>query len=161
MSRRSRLALLLAAPSLATLFGAAPVHAQARPPAERVQYVRVVAQDYAFEVPATASEGIVTFHLINQGLDVHQMTIVEMGVGHSLKDFFDAMKSRGQPPAWTIELGMTPTIQARSEAFLTVRLAPGRYLLSCLIPAKDGRSHVEKGMTALLTVSPKPVAARR
>ena len=48
---------------------------------------------------------------------------------------------------------MTPTIQPRTEAFLTLRLAPGRYLLSCLIPAKDGRSHVVKGMTTLLTVT--------
>jgi uncharacterized cupredoxin-like copper-binding protein len=133
--------------------------AQAKPPTERVQYVRVVATDYTFDAAATVPAGIVTFHLLNEGPDVHQLSVIELGIGHTLKDFFDGMRAKGQPPAWTVEVGMTPTIQPRNEAFLTVRLHPGRYILSCLIPAKDGRSHVEKGMSMLITVPPR-VAAR-
>ncbi|MBI2795809.1 MAG: hypothetical protein HYX65_03785 [Gemmatimonadetes bacterium] len=160
MTRPSRALQLIAAPALAALCRTAPVLAQAKPVTEHVQYLHVVGQDYAFEAPSTIPAGIVTFHLVNKGLDVHQMTIVELGVGHTLKDFFDAMHAKGQPPAWTIEVGMTPTIQPGAEAFLTVRLSPGRYLLSCLIPAKDGRSHVEKGMTSLLTVTAKGAAPK-
>jgi hypothetical protein len=132
--------------------------AQTRPPAERVQYVRVVAQDYTFDAPATVAAGVVTFHLLNDGPDVHQLAVIELGVGHTLKEFFDAMRAKGEPPPWTVAVGMTPTIQPRHEAFLTVRLAPGRYILSCLIPAKDGRSHVEKGMSVVLTATARSYA---
>lgn len=143
-----------------TVFGVATaLPAQSQRPVERVQYARVIAQDYAFDAPSTVTSGIVTFHLVNQGLDVHQLSIIELGVGHTLKDFFDAMRTKGQPPAWTVEVGMTPTIQPHGEAFITARLAAGRYILSCLIPAKDGRSHVEKGMSSLLIVSDKAKAS--
>lgn len=134
---------------------AASLPAQTKAPNERVQYARVVALDYAFDGPTTLTAGVVTFHLVNDGPDLHQLTVIELGVGHTLKEFFDAMHAKNQPPPWTVEVGMTPTIQPRGEAFLTVRLTPGRYILSCLIPAKDGRSHAEKGMSALLTVSAK------
>jgi hypothetical protein len=129
--------------------------------AERVtvQYAHIVAKDYAFDAPATLTEGIVTFHLMNEGADVHQLVLIELGVGHTIKEFFDAMRAKGQPPSWTVELAMTPTILPNQEAFLTARLVPGRYILGCLISARDGRSHVEKGMSQLVTVLPKRAPA--
>lgn len=139
---------------------AAPALAQSAPAAERVQYVRIVAKDYVFDAPTVLTEGIVTFHLLNQGADVHQLSIVEVGVGHTIKEFFDAMRVAGVPPAWAVTVGMTPTIQPNSEAFVTMRLVPGHYVFACMIPAKDGRSHVEKGMYQWVTVGPraKPAA---
>ena len=77
---------------------------------------------------------------------MHQLAIVEVGAGHTIKQFFDAMRVTGTPPAWAVTVGMTPTIQPNNEAFVTIRLVPGHYVFACMIPAKDGRSHVEKGM---------------
>jgi uncharacterized cupredoxin-like copper-binding protein len=31
-------------------------------------------------------------------------------------------------------------------------MKPGRYILACLIPARDGRAHTEKGMVKMITV---------
>ena len=31
-------------------------------------------------------------------------------------------------------------------------IKPGRYILACLIPARDGRMHTEKGMVKMITV---------
>jgi hypothetical protein len=140
---------------------ASPARAQAAPTGERVQYVRIVARDYVFDAPTSLTEGIVTFHLTNQGSDVHQLSIVEVGAGHTIKQFFDAMRSNGMPPGWAVTVGMTPTIQPGSEAFVTLRLVPGHYVFACMIPAKDGRSHVEKGMYQWVTVNSrsKPAAA--
>lgn len=139
-------------------------HAQAQitSSGEHIQYALITAKDYAFDAPARITEGIVTFHLVNQGSDVHQLSIVELGAGHSIKEFFDYIRTKGGvPPAWTSTIGLTPTIPTNAEAFMTVRLAPGKYVLSCMIPAKDGRSHVEKGMYQYVTVVAKAGAPKK
>ena len=145
---------------------ASPAYAQVTPAGERIQYARIVAKDYVFEAPSTLSEGIVTFQLTNQGSDVHQLAIVEVGVGHTIKQFFDALRATGMPPGWAVTVGMTPTIQPSNEAFVTLRLVPGHYVFACMIPAKDGRSHVEKGMYQWVTVTarakpPAPPATKK
>jgi hypothetical protein len=153
---------LILCAALAGVFAllASPTRAQVTLSGERIQYARVVAKDYQFDGPTTLSEGIVTFHLTNQGSDVHQLSIVEIGVGHTIKQFFDALRVTGVPPAWAVTVGMTPTIQPNAEAFVTLRLVPGHYVYACMIPAKDGRSHVEKGMYQWVNVTarPKPAA---
>ena len=135
---------------------AAPADAQVTAAGERIQYARVVAKDYLFDAPSTLGDGIVTFQLANQGSDVHQLSIVEIGAGHTIKQFFDAMRSTGMPPGWAVTVAMTPTIQPNTEAFVTLRLVPGHYVLACMIPAKDGRSHVEKGMYRWVDVVARP-----
>lgn len=134
-------------------------HAQVTSSGERIQYARIVARDYQFDGPTSLSEGIVTFHLMNQGSDLHQLSIVEIGVGHSIKQFFDAVRAAGVLPAWGVTVGMTPTIQPNTEAFVTLRLVPGHYVYACMIPAKDGRSHVEKGMYQWVNVVARSKAA--
>ena len=149
-------ALAVALPTIAF----ARTGAQAAPPTtERVQYVRVSAKDYQFDAPNDVNEGIVTFHLVNEGSDVHQLSVVEVGVGHTIKEFFDAMRLKGVPPAWAVTVGMTPTIPPGAESFVTMRILPGHYVLACMIPAKDGRSHVEKGMYRWVTVRARPSKA--
>ena len=132
--------------------------AQGAQPTERLQYVRVVGTDYQFQAPASVQEGVSVFHLLDHGSDVHQMTVIQLGPGHSVKDFFDATRAKGVPPAWAVTVGATPIIQKGTEAFLTLRLPRGQYVLACLIPASDGRSHTEKGMYQAFTVKARPVA---
>jgi hypothetical protein len=154
------------APAVAALAGmllcAAPrAQAQLTSSGEHIQYALVTAKDYAFDAPANIAAGIITFHLVNQGSDVHQLSIVELGAGHTIKEFFDAIRAKGVPPAWTTTVGLTATIPTNAETFLTVRLAPGKYVLSCMIPAKDGRSHVEKGMYQYVNIVAKTPAAKK
>jgi hypothetical protein len=137
---------------------APPADAQVTAAGERIQYARVVAKDYLFDAPSTLGDGIVTFQLANQGSDVHQLAIVEIGPGHTIKQFFDVMRATGMPPGWAVTVAMTPTIQPNTEAFVTLRLVPGHYVLACMIPAKDGRSHVEKGMYRWVDVVARPKA---
>ncbi len=140
----------------------ASAQAQAASASEHIQYALITARDYAFDAPPTINEGIVTFHLVNQGSDVHQLSVVELGAGHTIKEFFDYIRTKnGVPPTWTTTVGMTGTIATNAETFLTVRLAPGKYVLSCMIPAKDGRSHVEKGMYQYVTVVAKAKPATK
>ena len=151
--------LLYAVLAGACVLLAPPAHGQVTASGERIQYARVVAKDYLFDAPSTLGDGIVTFQLANQGSDVHQLSIVEIGSGHTIKQFFDVMRSSGMPPAWAVTVAMTPTIQPGTEAFVTLRLVPGHYVLACMIPARDGRSHVEKGMYRWVDVVARPKPA--
>jgi hypothetical protein len=138
---------------------AAPLAAQAAPVADHVQYIKVIARDYVYDAPATVPAGIAVIHLINQGTDVHHITVQELPDGKTVKDFFDGTRNSGRPPAWSRSLGQTSTIANGGEAFLAFRMPPGRYVLSCLIPAKDGRSHVAKGMYQVITATGTTAAA--
>lgn len=137
-----------------------PLDAQPRPTAPRpttkvattVEYVLVEGADYAFRNPPTVKNGIVTFNLTNVGQDLHAMTLLELPPNHTLKEFLDMYHQKGIIPPWMPTLGQTATIAPRQETFLTARLKPGKYILACLIPGRDGRAHTEKGMVQLITV---------
>jgi hypothetical protein len=132
---------------------AAPLFAQAAgATADRVQFIRVIARDYVYDAPATVPSGIATIQLMNQGQDIHHVTVQTLPDGKTIKEFFDASRS-GRAPAWSRSVGQTSTIPNGGEAFISFRMPPGRYVLSCLIPAADGRSHVAKGMYQLITAT--------
>lgn len=142
----------LAAPLAAQPKPAAPA-AAARPAiATKVEYVMVEGADYAFKSPPTVTNGIVTFNLVNVGSDLHSMTLLELPATHTLREFLDMYHTKGIIPPWMPTLGQTATIAPKQETFFTARLKPGKYILACLIPGKDGRAHTEKGMVQLITV---------
>jgi hypothetical protein len=139
---------------------AVPLAAQAST-VDRPQYIRVVARDYVYDAPSTVPSGIATIHLLNQGTDIHHVTVQELPSGKTVKDFFDAIRATGIPPAWSRNLAQSVQVPSGGEAFLAFRMPPGRYVLSCLIPAADGRSHVAKGMYQVITATvATPTAAR-
>ena len=137
-----------APPSPAKPAAVRPVSADA----QDVAYVRVLGVDYAFTSPDVAPAGIVAFNLVNAGSDLHALAVFELPANHSLREFLDQYHAQGMIPAWMIGMGQTTTIAPKSETFLTLRMKPGRYILACLIPARDGRMHTEKGMVKMLTV---------
>ena len=108
--------------------------------------------DYAFSLPQTLNAGVVTFNLVNNGADLHAMTLLELPASHTLREFLDMYHDKGIIPPWMPALGQTNTIAPNQEAFLTARLKPGKYVLACLIPGRDGRAHTEKGMVQFVTV---------
>jgi hypothetical protein len=130
---------------LLTILCAAPLAAQTST-VDRQQFIRVIAKDYVYDAPST-------IQLVNQGTDIHHVTVQELPDGKSVKDFFDAIRATGRPPAWSRNVAQTGVVASGGEAFIAFRMAPGRYVLSCLIPAADGRSHVAKGMYQVITAT--------
>jgi hypothetical protein len=151
--------------ALVAIAATMPLAAQTTAAGERIQYMRVIAKDYVFDAPATVPAGITTIQLINQGADVHHITLHAMPEGRTVKEYFDATRNAGRAPAWVRQVAQTPTIPNGGETFVTLRMPAGRYILSCLIPAADGRSHVAKGMYQIITATgpaaAAPTAARR
>ncbi len=141
---------------------ALPLAAQAASTVDRPQFIRVVAKDYVYDAPTSVQSGIATIQLVNQGADIHHVTVQELPNGKSVKDFFDAIRATGVAPSWSRNVAQSAQIPSGGETFLAFRMAPGRYVLSCLIPAADGRSHVAKGMYQVITATVgAPVAAVR
>lgn len=128
-----------------------PLDAQTKP-ATKVEYALVEGADYTFKSPPSVSNGIVTFNLVNTGQDLHAMTLLELPSNHTLREFLDMYHAKGIIPPWMPTLGQTNTIAPKQETFLTARLKPGKYILACLIPGRDGRAHTEKGMVQLISV---------
>ncbi len=131
--------------------GAASASRPAPVAENRAIYVPVKGVDYAFSAPDQVAAGLVVFNLANAGADLHALALLELPANHTLREFLDMYHSKGIIPPWMPTLGQTGPIATNQETFLTVRLKPGRYILACLIPARDGRAHTEKGMVKLIT----------
>jgi uncharacterized cupredoxin-like copper-binding protein len=116
--------------------------------------VTIHARDYQFvDAPDTIVAGLTTLRLINEGPEFHHVQLVRFDDGHTLNDFFNAMRAGGPPPAWFVEVGgpNTPGMPGDST-MATVDLQPGNYALLCFIPSPDGTPHIMKGMARPLTV---------
>jgi uncharacterized cupredoxin-like copper-binding protein len=139
----------------------APLSAQgkavAAPPATapggapRATVVRVSAIDYAFKTPSTIPAGLVVFELDNDGADLHQLAVLELPANRTIAEFLETYHKKGIIPAWMPAVGQTQVIAPNQEALLALRITPGRYILACLMPARDGRVHTEKGMVWQVT----------
>ncbi len=138
-------ALLLASP-LAAQQGAPPVAPGG------AQLVTVIGMDYAYEIPGEIKAGPTLLVLKNKGQDLHAMALFELPANRSIREFLDTFHSAGAVPGWAEKLGETAAISPGQEAFIGTRLEPGRYALACLIPARDGRAHTEKGMVQMFIV---------
>lgn len=143
---------LLAAQAAPPKPAATPAAARTAAPITKIDLITVSGMDYAFSLPQTLNAGVVTFNLVNNGADLHAMTLLELPAKHTLREFLDMYHDKGIIPPWMPAVGQTATIAPNQEAFLTARLKPGRYVLACLIPGRDGRAHTEKGMVQFVTV---------
>ena len=119
--------------------------------------VNVVATDYRFDMLDTLPAGPTLFHLVNNGAQLHHMTIVRLQAAKTLADF-TALPPDAPPPAWAVFVGGPNAASPKggqSEAALD--LAPGHYAVICVIPGPDGKPHMMDGMIKALTVVPSAV----
>jgi uncharacterized cupredoxin-like copper-binding protein len=120
---------------------AAPASAPASP-----ELVHVKAADFKFDMPASVPAGAVSFHLMNEGKEMHQAMVVRLEDGKTLKDLAEAMKTPGPPPSWVKFVGGPNGIAPGATTTATVLLTPGQYAILCFIPGADGVPHMAKGM---------------
>jgi hypothetical protein len=99
--------------------------------------------------------------LVNRGKEFHHVWVARLEGGKTLEDLLAAMKSPGPLPAWVRDMG-GPNAPAPGggESNATLSLAPGDYVVACLIHGKDRVPHAMKGMIRRLTVvkAAKPAA---
>lgn len=140
-----------AGPRFGTTGSATPKIALRR---DGIRQVTVIANDFAFDAPDTIPAGLTEVRLLNKGTEMHHVWLIRLESGKTMKDLFDAMGPHGGMPAWARDVGGPNTPGPDGEATAILRLNPGRYAMICVIPSKDGKPHVMKGMAKEVTVTP-------
>ena len=153
LPRRTGAMLLL--PLLLAFAATSAVRAQGTTTArDALPVVRYEARDYAFVGPDTLESGPFELRLANAVGEMHNLLVVRIDEGHSVRDAVSVLTSPGPTPPWLRLMGGPNSPGPRGESAVELDLAPGRYLFLCLIASPDGRTHVDKGMLKEVTVVP-------
>ena len=131
--------------------------ASGTPAAEPSADVTISESDYKFDLPASIAAGNHTFKVVNSGPQPHEVEVIRLAPGKTMKDFGEFMakayadKVDGPPPGDGLG-GITAMIPGATEYF-TANLTPGIYVMICFVPdAKDGKPHSDHGMVKEFTV---------
>ena len=119
----------------------------------KVPVVTVKASDFAFAAPRSIAAGQTTFRLVNDGKELHHITILKIGAGKTMKDVQAAMKTP-DAQAWLVAVGGPNAAVPGATVEATLDLAAGNYVLVCFIPSPgETIPHAAKGMILPLTVT--------
>lgn len=139
---------------LAALVSAAVVSGATVPVAPPV--VTIHAKDFAFEGPRTIKAGPTTFRLVNDGKELHHLSIVKLDKGKTMKDVGEALKKQGPPPAWMHDVGGPNPAVPGGSVEATLALDAGEYAFLCFINSPGNpMPHMAKGMVGSITVLPE------
>ena len=114
----------------------------------------VTLSDYAFALSAPLTAGTHTIRVENAGPQLHEISFEQLAPGKTLKDWqrWVGAGMQGAPVSKSIGGFIGP--DKGKVGWLTMTLAPGKYLLTCYVPdAKDGKPHVAHGMVQEITVN--------
>lgn len=115
--------------------------------------VTVVAREYAFDMPASIPAGLTTFRLRDAGAQPHHLMLFRLDSGRTLSDAFHALTTTTALPSWMHAVGGPNTpAPGGGVSYGTLVLAPGEYVVFCMVPSPDGAPHFAKGMARGLTV---------
>ena len=122
-------------------------------PVEPRADVTIKLVDYGFDITGQVAAGKRVIHVVNQAGQPHELFLARLNPGKSATDLAQwAEKLEGPPPGVPMG-GATPMEKGRS-VYLNVTLEAGKYALLCFVPdAKDGKPHVQHGMTTQFKIS--------
>ena len=114
--------------------------------------VIVHAKEFAFIAPASITAGTTTFRLVNDGKEVHQISILQLAKGKTMADYAAAMKAN-KPAPWAVGVGGPNAAGPGQTIDATVTLDAGSYVLVCWVPSPGAPvPHMAKGMIQPLAV---------
>jgi hypothetical protein len=110
--------------------------------------------EYAFTFSAPARAGRQRWRVVNAGAQAHHLMLNRLNPGITLRDV-DAWNGK-DPAPFGPTVGVA-AMDSRQENLLAVTLAPGDYLLSCMLAdARDGRPHFMHGMERVIHIAATP-----
>ena len=120
--------------------------------AEPTADMTVELADYSFVPPTTITSGKHTFKVVNKGPQVHELELIRLAPGKTVKDVAAWIaKADGPPPAEA--LGGISGMHNGMMEYFTADLTPGNYAMLCFIPdAKDNKPHLAHGMVKPFSV---------
>ncbi len=128
--------------------GGTPTKVSAPKPAISIKQV-----DYQFVFSNRIEPGMHTIEVMNHGTQPHELVIVKLAQGATVKDAIASFEpGSAGPPLGELVGGITGIEKGRHVHF-TGEFEPGRYGLICFVPdATTGRPHFLHGMTGEFTV---------
>jgi uncharacterized cupredoxin-like copper-binding protein len=121
----------------------------------KVPVVTVRASEFAFAAPKSIVAGQTTFRLVNDGKELHHVTILKLEQGKTMQDLQAALKDpSAAPPAWLVAVGGPNAAAPGATIEATLDLAAGKYVLLCMIPSPgEQMPHAAKGMMLPISVT--------
>lgn len=113
----------------------------------------VILKDFSFVLPdSIKTAGSTTLKVTNQGPQPHEMNLLKLAPGKTLKDVMAFFNKPSGPPPFADAGGMG-AIAAGASALVKLNLDAGNYVALCFVPdPKTGKSHAELGMVTMFTV---------
>jgi hypothetical protein len=116
--------------------------------------VVITATEYRLDLPASIPAGLTRVTLNNEGAEGHDAMFLRVNDGASLADLQAALKAPDFGPIFALSTSFGgPEVDAGLRATTIVDLAPGQYMVICVIPDDDGMPHYLMGMQAPLEVT--------
>ena len=108
--------------------------------------------DYNFKMSGPIRAGMRTIRVRNAGRQHHEVQIIQLAPGKTVKEVLDWIgKPDGPPPGKAI--GGVAGIEPGMTEYFTANFTPGKYGLICFLPdMKDGKPHLAHGMAQEITV---------
>ena len=121
--------------------------------AEPTADVTLTLSDYTFTLSKDLQAGNHMIKVENAASQPHEVVLVQLAPGKTIEDVgkwvFDM---KGPPPGKPI--GGIPAFVKGKNSYFAADLAPGDYGMICFVPdAKDGKPHVQHGMTKQFKIS--------
>ena len=124
------------------------------PPPEPQADVTVTLSDYAFALSRPLTAGTHTIRVENVGPQLHELGIEQLAPKKTVADVQRWVAGGQKGPPATRPVGGLEGPDVGKIGWLTVTLAPGKYVLICYVPdGTDGKPHVLHGMVQEITVN--------
>jgi hypothetical protein len=118
--------------------------------------LRFVAREYAFEARASVVGGRKRIRLVNRGTEPHYVRFMHLEDGKTMADFAELRRQGRATAEWLTPAGGIAPVSPGDSADVVMSLPPGRILVICGYPGRDGRPHVAHGMMRELRVGSPP-----
>ena len=115
--------------------------------------VDVSATEFAFDVPAEVSGGVVEMRFTNTGGLPHEFAFAQIEKGKTEADVKAVIESGGEPTEWAEDVAGVPGLSPGQSITVTRTLEPGSYVFLCFFPDSEGTPHANLGMYELFTIA--------
>jgi uncharacterized cupredoxin-like copper-binding protein len=121
--------------------------------------IEVSATEFAFDLPAEVTGGVVEMRFTNTGGLPHEFAFARIDEGKTEADVQAVIESGGESPEWAEDVAGVPGLSPGQSITVTRTLEPGSYVFLCFFPDPEGTSHAELGMYELFTIAGDTEAA--
>jgi uncharacterized cupredoxin-like copper-binding protein len=109
-------------------------------------------RDFSFDIPDQVRAGRVTYRVVNDGPQPHEMNILKLAPGATMDQVAAWAQDPSTPPPFEAVGGMNG-LTPGADGLMTVDLEPGSYIAICNIPdPATGLPHSQLGMVHPFTV---------